>query len=210
MSDAKTQITRILADFSHGDAKALDELVPLVYPYLKQVARGFLRKEAYPGTLQPTALVNEAFLRLLGQRNPDFQNRDHFFALVASFMRRVLIDRARRNLSHKRKDKTDYRYFKNMVESDAKNRDDTDEFLLRLEIALRKLEKVDPRRAKLVELKFFANLGYEEIAQSLGVSLATVKRDWSFAKAWLTKEVQTAPTEQEETNLTEDSPELSP
>lgn len=190
MSETKTQITRYLADFSKGDPKALEELTPLVYPYLKQVARGFLRKEAYPGTLQPTALVNEAFLRLLGQHSPHFENRNHFFALVASFMRRVLVDRARRNLASKRHDKTDYRYIKEQEQVDRD--DETDDFLVKLEIALKKFEKVDERRAKLVELKFFANLDYEEIAKALDISLATVKRDWAFARAWLAKEMKTA------------------
>ncbi len=190
MNETKAQITRYLAEFSKGDPKALEELTPLVYPYLKQVARGFLRKEAYPGTLQPTALVNEAFLRLLGQHSIHFENRNHFFALVASFMRRVLVDRARRNLAAKRHDKTDYRYIKEQEQEAAD--DETDDFLLRLEVALEKFEKVDSRRAKLVELKFFANLDYEDIAKALDISLATVKRDWSFARAWLAKEMKSA------------------
>ncbi len=190
-AQTKTQITRYLADFSGGNERALDELVPLVYPYLKQVARGFLRKEYNAGSLQPTALVHEAFIKLLGQNAVEFQNRNHFYALVASFMRRVLVDRARRHQASKRKDDTDYKYFLEQDQEEGFG-ETTDEFLVQLEVALKKLETVDPRRAKLVELKFFANLGNEEIASAMDLSLATVKRDWLFAKAWLAKEMAEA------------------
>src|SRR5262245_46284110 len=176
----RTHITALLVDLQAGRPGALDELSPLVYPELRSLARNYLRGDR-DGTLQPTVLVHEAFLRLVDQRTATWQNRAHFFGIAAQLMRRIIIDHARKRKAEKRGGGRLV-----TLDEDAENVT-TDEGVdvVRVDDALRELEKLDPRRAKLVELRFFGGLTIEETAQVLDTSPATVKRDWLLAKAWL-------------------------
>ena len=176
-----SEVTRILDAMHQGDAKAAEELLPLVYEELRRLAAAKMAREAAGHTLQPTALVHEAWLRLGGDRQPTWENRGHFFGAAAEAMRRILIERARRRtrLKHgagaERVDAAE-------VELPALL---PDEQLLHLDEALNQLQTEDPEKARVVMLKFFAGLTNEEVAQSLGVTERTVERHWAFAKVWL-------------------------
>jgi RNA polymerase sigma-70 factor (ECF subfamily) len=184
MQTTEKPITQILSELKNGEQHALDELLPMVYDELRRLANSYLRKERSNHTLQPTALVHEAYLRLVGQHEINWQNRAHFFGVSARLMREILIEYARGRSRQKRGGE-----FKTQIELDsavsfssAKQLD-----VVAVDEALTKLEKLDERQARIVEMKFFGGLTVEEIAEVLGISPATVKREWSTAKLLLYK-----------------------
>lgn len=175
------QITQLLAEWSEGNPSALDELYPLVYEELHRLARRYMSRERKGHTLQTTALINEAYVRLVDQKNVRWANRSHFFAISAQIMRRILIDHARRHAYAKRGGGAQQVSLEEvaMVAHDASSE------LVRLDEALKILAKMDPRRCHVVELRYFGGLSNEEIANVLNVSENTVTRDWNLARAWL-------------------------
>ena len=178
-------ITHLLKEWSEGDQEALDELTPLVYEELRQQAARYLRKERPNHSLQATALINEAFLRLIDVKDVQWQNRAHFFAIAANLMRRILVDHARRRDAEKRGGS---QVCLTLDEGLAwANEPDVD--LLAIDEALDRLAIIDEQQARIVELRFFSGLTVEETATALGVSPKTVKRDWSVARAWLKREI---------------------
>lgn len=177
-----TDLTQLLRAARAGDTGASDALLPLVQDELRGLAAGYLAREDAGHTLQPTALVNEAYLRLFGERGVDANDREHFLALAARTMRRVLVDHARRKLADKRGSGAGRVTLLTSVESDA-GADRLD--LLALDEALERFAAVDARAAKVVELRFFGGLSVDEIAAALGVSDRTVDNDWFVARGWL-------------------------
>jgi RNA polymerase sigma-70 factor, ECF subfamily len=178
------QITRLLQDWQAGDRMALDQLIPLVYHELRTIASRQVRREWRDGALHTTALVNEAYLKLVGQREGDWQNRAHFFAIAAQVMRRILLDDARKALREKRGGAVAPVPIDDVsLHSPDAPVDRID--LLALDRALSGLEDLDPDQARLVELRFFGGLTVEETAAVMGISPATVKREWALAKGWL-------------------------
>jgi RNA polymerase sigma factor (TIGR02999 family) len=175
------EITQLLLDWSHGDKAALDQLMPLVYDELRSLANSYLRRERPDHTLQPTALVHEAYLRLIDQQSVQWQNRTHFFGIAAQMMRRILVDHARYHAREKRLSVSQRVSLDEAIM--AAQQPDID--VLALDSALDQLADFDPQQARVVELRFFGGLTVEETAEVLGLSPATVKRDWSMAKAWL-------------------------
>jgi RNA polymerase sigma factor (TIGR02999 family) len=162
--------------------------MPVVYEELRRLAGHYLRLERPGHTLQPTALLHEAFLRLVGQREVVWQNRAHFFGIAAQMMRRILVDHARRKMAAKR-DASAYRVELALPEGEAEDREPE---LLALDEALTQLEELDPRQARIVELRFFGGLTVEETAEVTGVSTRTVKREWRTARAWLRSELDSS------------------
>ena len=179
-------ITQLLIDWGQGDQAALDKLMPLVHSELKRLASNYLRRERAGHTLQPTALVNEAYLKLVGQKNAKWQNRAQFFGISAQLMRRILVDHARRHQAEKRGGSEQERLSITSAEKIA-NQPKVD--LLALNEALDELGRMDPQQSRIVELKFFAGLSIEETAEVLGISHATVERDWKLARAWLRRQL---------------------
>jgi RNA polymerase sigma factor (TIGR02999 family) len=177
-------LTALLRDASRGDRMALDRLMPVVYAELRKLAGSYLREERPNHTLQPTALVHEAYLRLTSQREVAWQNRAHFFGIAAQMMRRILVDHARKRQAAKR-DAAAWRV--STAEFDASENAPE---LLALDRALEELQQIDPQQAKIVELRFFAGLTVEETAEVTGISPRTVKREWRTAKAWLRSEME--------------------
>jgi RNA polymerase sigma factor (TIGR02999 family) len=178
-------ITRLLNEWGGGNEAVLDELMPLVYDELRRQASRYLRKERVNHTLQTTALIHEAYLKLIGQE-VNWQNRAHFFGIAAQAMRRILVDHARQRHREKRGGAAedlplDEAMF---VPTDEKKID-----MLALDDALNRLARIDPRQARVVELRYFSGLTNDETAEVLGVSNATVRNDWSMAKAWLKLEL---------------------
>lgn len=183
-----SDLTRLLRAWHEGDEQAANELVPLVYAELRSIATNRLRAERGGHTLQPTALVHEAWMRLMRQHGVDWQNRAQFFAIAAQAMRRILVDHARRRLASKRGDGAvalDVDEVADAVASPV-----PDERLVMLNAALDQLARLDARQARVVELRFFAGLSVEETADALSLSPTTVKREWATARAWLYREVQ--------------------
>jgi RNA polymerase sigma-70 factor (ECF subfamily) len=175
------QITQLLAEWSEGNQSALDELYPLVYDELHRLARRYMSRERKGHTLQTTALINEAYVRLVDQRNVHWANRSHFFAISAQIMRRILIDHARRQAFAKRGGGAQQVSLEEVATvAGVQARD-----LVRLDEALKCLAEMDPRRSQVVELRYFGGLNNEEIASVLKVSENTVTRDWKMARAWL-------------------------
>jgi RNA polymerase sigma-70 factor (ECF subfamily) len=183
MSDTH-EVTLLLAEWAKGNQKALDDLTPLVYRELRQLAAGYLRKERPGHTLQPTALVHEAYARLVDQTNPTWQSRSHFFGVAARLMRQILVDHARRKHAGKRAGVQVP--FNEAVSFRAERSRD----LVALDSGLTELEKIDPRKCKTVELRYFGGLSMEEIAHTLEVSEITVRRDLRMAEAWLRQEMK--------------------
>jgi RNA polymerase sigma factor (TIGR02999 family) len=178
-------VTQLLLGWSHGDKEALDKLVPLVYDELRRQASRYLRRERAGHTLQTTALIHEAYLRLVDQRNVHWQNRAHFFGIAAQLMRRILVDHART----KKRDKRGGSILRvslgeAMAVAKAQELD-----IVALDEALDRLAAIDEQQSRIVELRFFSGLSVPETAEVLGISPATVKRDWSMAKAWLHREI---------------------
>ena len=179
------RLTQLLVAWSDGDQKALDELFPLVYDELRQVARRHMRRERRGHTLRTTALVNDAYLRLVDQRQVRWQNRAHFFAIAAQMMRRILVDHARAKHYEKRGGGAAHV----PLEEAAVIAEGKAAEILALDESLRALAEIDPRRARVVELRYFGGLSNEEIAEVLKVSPNTVTRDWNMARAWLYQEL---------------------
>jgi RNA polymerase sigma factor (TIGR02999 family) len=184
-SSPAKDVTQLLVAWSNGDQTALDELIPLVYEELHRLAQRRLGRERLGHTLQPTALVHEAYLRLIDQKNVRWQNRAHFFAVAAQLMRRILVDYARRRHYAKREGGA-LRVTFDEAELVSKERAAD---VVALDDALTALATLDPRKSQIVELRFFGGLSIEETAEALGVSPGTVMRDWTLAKAWLQREI---------------------
>lgn len=178
-------VTELLNDWSRGNKEALDQLVPLVYDELRRQAARYLRREQVGHTLQTTALIHEAYLRLVDQRSVHWQNRAQFFGIAGQMMRRILVDHARTKKRAKRGG-SDIRVSLDQAVS-ISSKKDLD--IVALDEALGRLEEIDPQQSRIVELRFFSGLSVEETAAVLGISAATVKRDWSVAKAWLHREI---------------------
>jgi len=174
----------MLQNWSKGDENALSELMPLVYDELRRQAARYLRKERADHTLQPTALANEAYLRLIDQKHVSWQNRAHFFGIAAQLMRRILVDHARKGHAEKRGGAAAKLPLDEAIGvPDEREQRDVD--LLALDRALSQLAEVDERQSRIVELRYFGGLKIEEVAEVLGISPTTVKRELNFAKAWL-------------------------
>jgi RNA polymerase sigma factor (TIGR02999 family) len=180
------EITRLLAAWRSGDSAALDELTPLVHEELHRLAKRYMAGERPGHLLQPTALVNELWVRLLGGRSVEWRNRAHFFGLAAGMMRRILVDFARAQRRKKRGGKAVQVPLSEAIEAapSARGAD-----LVALDDALQALEQLSSRQARVVELRFFGGLSLEETAEALEVSVGTVRRDWSLAEAWLFREL---------------------
>jgi RNA polymerase sigma factor (TIGR02999 family) len=193
MDDApESDVTRLLQSWQHGDREAFDRLVPLVYEELRLLASRQLAGEWRASRLQTTAIVSEAYMKLFGQREVDWQNRGHFFAIAAQMMRRILVDHARRDRRRKRGGgvmHVEVTEAANVAAPAAVDAVDA----LALDRALEKLEQLDPEQARIVELRFFGGLSIDETAAALQVSPATVKRDWAVARGWLYAELTAAP-----------------
>jgi RNA polymerase sigma factor (TIGR02999 family) len=181
-------MTRLLLDWSKGNRAALDELIPLIEQELHRIAHLYMNRESPGHTLQTTALVNEAYLRLIDQKNVRWQNRAHFFAIAAQTMRRILIDHARKATRAKRGGKA-RRISLDEVAAVVLSHEQSGE-LVALDEALERLSALDPRRGRVVELRFFGGLNVDEIAEVLGISANTVTRDWNMARAWLARELR--------------------
>ncbi len=183
-----TQVTQLLQQWQEGKQEALEALMPLVYKELKRLAGSYLRRERPDHTLQSAALVNEAYLRLVDQTQTRWQNKAHFYGIAAQMMRRILADHARGHNAAKRgAGMPELELNEAMAQAQSRSVDVID-----LEEALQKLEKLDPQQGKIVELRFFSGLSIEDTANVLGISPATVKRDWAAARAWLFREVAAA------------------
>ncbi len=179
-------VTQLLVDWSNGDQAALDKLMPVVYDELRRLAGNYLRRERPDHTLQPTALVNEAYLKLVDQRKARWQNRAQFFGVAAQLMRRILVDHARVRQAQKRGG-SDQQQLSLSYADRVAEKPDVD--LLALHEALNQLALIDPQQARIVELRFFGGLTIEETAEILGISHATVERDWTLSRAWLRREL---------------------
>jgi len=193
-----SEITELLHAWSGGDAGALERLTPLVYDQLRRLAASHMRKERPGHLLQTTALVNEAYLRLLKIGVLGWKDRVHFFAVAARILRRVLVDAARKQQSTKRGGHVAHAAHATDIDFDQFPAPATDKpaELCALDAALMSLAQLDPRRAQVVEMRFFGGLTVEETAEALGVSPPTVMRDWRLARAWLTRELRAEPLSQ--------------
>jgi RNA polymerase sigma factor (TIGR02999 family) len=179
-------VTALLVEIANGNQAAQEKLVPLVYDQLKRLARRYMRRERAGHTLQTTALVHEAYLKLVGQHSPHWQSRDQFYGIAAQLMRRILIDHARRHLREKRGGTQVILPLDEGLAFTPEHSED----LLKLDEALDRLSKLDPRQSRIVELRFFGGLSVEETSRFLNVSPITVKRDWAVAKVWLYGELR--------------------
>jgi RNA polymerase sigma factor (TIGR02999 family) len=185
MTPSPNNVTQMLHDWSNGDREVVDKLIPVVYDELRRQAARYLRRERPGHTLQTTALIHEAYIRLIDQKNVRWQNRAHFYAISAQLMRRILVDHARSRQAAKRGgNDIKLPLEEAMVASDEREVD-----VVALDEALERLAVIDPQQSRVVELKFFSGLSVEETAEVLGVSPRTVKRDWNVAKAWLRREI---------------------
>jgi RNA polymerase sigma factor (TIGR02999 family) len=182
---SSVEISRLLRAWGDGDQAALNQLTPLVYTELHQIAHRHMRQQLPGQTLQTTALVNEAYLRLVDVEGVRWQDRTHFFAVSAQIMRRILVDFARARLADKRGGRLPHVYLDDSVDASPQSSED----LIALDDALNALEEMDPRKARVVELRFFAGLSVEQTAEALEISAPSVKRDWKLAKAWLSREL---------------------
>jgi len=182
------EVTRLLNDWSNGDQAAFDQVLPLVYHELRKIAKRYMRRQDADHTLQSTAVVHEAYLKLMGGTERDWSSRSHFFAVAAKAMRQVLMDHARSSLAAKRGGNIQLvELDEALAVSGGKHRD-----LVTLDEALTALAELDPRKGRVVELRYFAGLNIEDIAKVLEISPKTVERDWIFAKAYLKGEIERA------------------
>jgi RNA polymerase sigma factor (TIGR02999 family) len=182
---APDDVTQLLLDLRSGDKEAMDKLLPLVYGELRRLAASYLRRERPDHTLQPTALVHEAYLRLVDQSRVEWQNRAHFFGIAAQIMRRLLVDHARQHRAAKRSGGA----AKLSLDEALGVIDERSTDLVALDEALEALAELDPQKSRIVELRFFGGLSIEETAEVLGISTPTVTRQWRMAKAWLYNQV---------------------
>jgi RNA polymerase sigma factor (TIGR02999 family) len=185
MSSQPQEVSQLLIDWSNGDQAALDRLIPLVHDELRKMARRYMARQNPGHTLQTTALINEAFIKLVGQQDKHFQNRAHFFGVAAQAMRHILVDYARSKQYAKRGGDAPV---VSLDEALTVSQERAAE-LVALDDALQELAKVDPRKCQVVELRYFGGLSVEETAEVLKVSEVTVMRDWSMAKSWLHREL---------------------
>jgi RNA polymerase sigma factor (TIGR02999 family) len=183
-TDDTHDITRLLKAWSGGDQAALEDLMPVVYTEIRKLARSYLRRERPDHTLQATALVHEAYMRLVDQRDVAWQNRAHFFGIAAQIMRRILVDHARMQKAEKRGSGE-----VPIVLDEKFDIPDQQLDFVALDDALKALAELDPRQAKLVELRYFGGLNIEETAEVMNISPATVKREWAGARTWLRREL---------------------
>src|SRR6058998_854273 len=182
------RVTQLLADWSHGDDAALGELTPLVYEELRRLAHHFMEGQRPEHTLQTTALVNEAYMRLADQTKPSWQNRAHFFAIAARAMRQILVNYAKSSRAQKRGGGA----LRVELDEAALVSPEESKEIVDLHEALERLATLDSRKAQVVELKYFGGLNYDEMAEVLKISRVTVRRDWEFARAWLHTELHNA------------------
>lgn len=181
MSADSENVTQLLRDWSKGNQQVLEELLPLIYNELRRLAHNFLYRERPGHTLQTTALVHEAYLKLIDQKDARWQNRSHFFAIAAQAMRRILIDSARRHAAMKRGGQQE----KLSLDEAPDLSLEPNTKLLALDEALNKLAEIDPEQSRIVELRYFGGLTIEETAEVMNASPATIKREWAMARAWL-------------------------
>ncbi len=187
MAEAPQNVTQMLKAWSGGDREALDKLIPVVYDQLRRQAASYLRRERVDHTLQASALINEAYLRLIEQHSMHWQNRDQFFAVAAQMMRRILVDHAKGKNREKRGGSMIKVTLGKAMEVEAGSGRGMD--LIALDEALKQLGAIDEQQSRIVELRYFSGLSIEQTAKVLGISPATVKRDWRVAKAWLRREL---------------------
>ena len=185
MPTPPVDVTKILQDWSQGDASALERLIPLVFEDLRQIAGRLFQRESDGHTLQPTALVNEVYLRLMGQRKMHWQNREQFFGVAGLLMRRILVDYAKGRQAAKRGSGAP----RVPLDETIAVPEMRDLDVVALDEALSRLAEVDPRQGRIVEMRFFMGLSHEEIADVLKISVTTVKREWKTAKLWLYREL---------------------
>ena len=185
---SSSDVTGLLDEWARGDQRALDRLLPLVYDELRRIAARQLRRERAGHTLQPTALIHEAYLKLVDQRRVDWRNRAHFYGVACRVMRRLLVDHARRHNADKRGNGFEYV----TIEEALNIRAASQTSVLELEHVIGRLEKLDPDLARLVELRAFGGCTLEEAADVMNVSRSTAKREWRTAKAWVTRELRAA------------------
>jgi RNA polymerase sigma factor (TIGR02999 family) len=188
VSPASGSVTELLRAWTGGDVTALDRVVPLVYEELRRQAQRYLRRETPGHTLQTTALVHEAYLRLVDQRTARWESRAQFFGIAAQLMRRILVDHARSHHAAKRGGSA----IQVPLDEETAAAQEGDVDLIALDDALNRLAQLDERQAKVVELRYFTGLGIDETAEALGISPATVKREWTMARAWLKRELDKA------------------
>ena len=182
---SSTEVTQLLIQWKAGNKEALDLLLPVVYRELRNLANHFLHNESAAATMQPTALVHDAYLRLVAQKLPDFESRAHFFGIAAHLMRQILVDSARKRNSAKRGSGAEKLSLDEVVSfSPARDRDIED-----LDQALNELAGIDERKSKVIELRFFGGLSLEETAQALGTTVAIIRREQRLAEAWLHRQV---------------------
>src|SRR4051794_40877212 len=186
MSTPTSEVTQLLQDWSQGDASALEKLIPLVFEDLRQIAGRLFQRESDAHTLQPTALVNEVYLRLMDQRKVHWQNREQFFGVAALLMRRILVDYAKGRQAAKRGSGVPNVPLDESIAVPELMRDVD---VVALDEALSRLAEIDPRQGRIVELRFFVGLSHEEIAEILKISVTTVKREWRTARLWLFREL---------------------
>ena len=182
-------VTDLLLAWSDGRREALDDLMPLVYEDLRRVAAGYMRREALDHALQPTALVHEAYVRLIDQRQVKWRNRAHFFGMAAAMMRRILVDHARRRRAEKRGGGLE---LVTLMDEQVGSGGVTEIDVLALHESLERLAAFDPQQERVVELRFFGGLTIEETAEVIGISPATVVREWTIGKAWLRADLSSA------------------
>lgn len=190
MNTSTHEVTQLLVAWGGGDEEALTRLVPLVEAELRRMARYFLARERQGNSLQPTELVNEAFLKLIGGESVEWKNRAHFFGITSHLMRRILVDHARHRQALKHGGEA-----MRVSMAEAENADPNHQAdIIELDDALSALSEFDPRKSRIVELRFFGGLSEEEIAVVLGASLRTVQRDWNFARSWLYRQLNKGKT----------------
>lgn len=180
------EVTQLLIEWSNGDKEALDQMMPLVYSELRRIAASYLRRERMDHTLQPTALVHEAYVKLIDQQRANWQNRAQFFGVAAQIMRRILINHANERVAAKRGGGA----LKVSLSEAESQMEVTDASLLALDESLTRLAQIDARKSRIIELKFFGGLKIEEIAAVMQLSHATIEREWALARAWLHREMQ--------------------
>jgi RNA polymerase sigma-70 factor, ECF subfamily len=185
MESAPTDVTLLLKRYSNGDQEALAELIPRIYDELRRLASFYLQSERVDHTLQTTALVHEAYLRLVDQKQVEWTNRNHFFGVAAQIMRRILVDHARKHVSLKRGGS----FARISLEQAAVFSRERPRELIAVDELLTRLACLDPQGSRIVELRFFAGLSLEETAEVTGLSTAKVRREWAAAKAWFTREM---------------------
>lgn len=180
------EITQLLLRWSQGDQSALDQLMPVIYQELRKLARGYMRRERTNHSLQPTALINEAYLRLIKQNFPEWQSRRHFFGVAAQLMRQILVEHARTRSAGKRDGGQKFSLEEALTFSDEKAAE-----LVALDDALVALAKLDERKVRIIELRYFGGLSLEETAEALSLSVTTIGHEQRLARAWLRREMET-------------------